>query len=177
MTLLSADSGAKFSPCRRWRYWLWRAWDESKPTLNLVGCNPSKAAEMTSDSTATKALTYAREWGFGRLEITNLYAYVATDPKAMKAAPFAVSDNFDLDANDRWLVARAKAADMVLCAWGMNGHFMGRAAHVEGLLRRARAGVPRSSKQGLHVLSLCKDGTPQHILYLPGNLTPFEWRS
>lgn len=159
--LLGADSGADFSPCRKWRWRLWRVWDETKPILNLVGCNPSKAAEMVSDSTATRALIYAKAWGFGRLEITNLYAYVATDPKVMKASAGSV-DVIGLDDNDNWLVACAKAADMVLCAWGMNGHFMSRAVHVEGMLRRARP-VPKSSK--LHALGLCKDGTLRSIFF------------
>jgi hypothetical protein len=29
----------------------------------------------------------------------------------------------------------------------------------------------------LHVLKLCKDGTPSHPLYLKGNLKPSLWRA
>jgi len=32
---------AKFSACRKYRYALWRNWDESKPYAMIIGLNPS----------------------------------------------------------------------------------------------------------------------------------------
>lgn len=169
--LYKTDSGADFSPCRRFRYRLWRQWSEGA-TLNLVGCNPSTAAEMKNDATASKVILLAQALGFGRLEITNAFAFVATDPKAMHAEHKAGRDVIGPD-NDRWLLLSAKAAGMIICAWGMNAHLGGRSAVVENLLRRGE--ITRFMRP-LHVLKLCKDGTPQHPLYLPKALRPYEWR-
>ncbi len=35
------DKGAQLSPCRTWRYSLWRIWNPSLPVLAFVGLNPS----------------------------------------------------------------------------------------------------------------------------------------
>jgi hypothetical protein len=36
---------AKLSDCRKYRFALWRTWDESKPYAMFVGLNPSTADE------------------------------------------------------------------------------------------------------------------------------------
>ena len=38
---------AKLSECRKYRYALWRTWDDSKPYVMFVGLNPSTADENT----------------------------------------------------------------------------------------------------------------------------------
>ena len=45
MPVVTTDSGATFSACRRWRYLLWRRWDEAKPVANFLMLNPSTADE------------------------------------------------------------------------------------------------------------------------------------
>ena len=40
---------AKFSACRKYRYALWRNWDESKPYAMIIGLNPSTADENEND--------------------------------------------------------------------------------------------------------------------------------
>ena len=81
------QSGAKFSPCRRWRYLLWRQWDERRPVANFLMLNPSTADEVKLDPSCTRARLYAERWGFGGLIVTNLFGWRATDPDDMKAAP------------------------------------------------------------------------------------------
>src|SRR2546422_6653993 len=46
MTL--SASGAVFSKCRRWRYLLWRRWDEKRPAANFLMLNP-RSEEHTSE--------------------------------------------------------------------------------------------------------------------------------
>ena len=46
MDIAITPSGAQFSRCRRWRYLLWRRWDESKPVANFLMLNPSTADEL-----------------------------------------------------------------------------------------------------------------------------------
>lgn len=173
MSLLGdTDSGADFSPCRRFRYRLWRAWSASKPTLNLVGCNPSKAGEIKNDATATKVVGLAHSLGFGRLVITNCFAFVATEPQEMREAWKRGSEIIGPE-NDRWLMLAVKEASMIVCAWGLNAHIDGRPGVVENMLRRGE--ISRFQRQ-LFALKLCKDGTPQHPLYLRNDSRPFEWK-
>lgn len=139
--------------------------------LNLVGCNPSKAAEVRNDPTASKVVNYAMSLGFGRLEITNCFGWVATEPKVMKEVHRQGLALINGPENDRWLAACAKAADMVICAWGLNGQFLDRCYEVEKLLLEARRSAP--GEPCLHALKLCKDGTPGHPLYLSSDVKPF----
>src|SRR3954454_5135391 len=81
-------SSAYLSPCRTWRYSLTRTItdpDESccRPkggTVTFVGLNPSTADETLDDPTTRRCVRFARDWGFNRLKMVNLYAYRATKP-------------------------------------------------------------------------------------------------
>jgi hypothetical protein len=79
-------SGATLSPCRRYRYVLWRQWDESLPAVVFCGLNPSTADETADDATIRRELGFARAWGFGKLVKVNAYGWRATDPRQMLAA-------------------------------------------------------------------------------------------
>jgi hypothetical protein len=54
---------AKFSACRKYRYALWRTWDESKPSAMIIGLNPSTADENENDPTITRCFNFAKSWG------------------------------------------------------------------------------------------------------------------
>jgi hypothetical protein len=157
-------SGAKFSPCRRWRYLLWRQWDENAPVANFLMLNPSTADEVKLDPSCTRARLYAERWGFGALIVTNLFGWRATDPDDMKAARDPVGAG-----NDRAILQAARNSALVVCAWGNHGAHRGRSGAVLAKLRRS--GVE------LHMLRLNGDGEPAHPLYLPANLTPAQFQS
>jgi hypothetical protein len=70
---------ALFSPCGRFRYRLGRRWAEG-PTVALVLLNLSTADDEVDDPTIRRCIDFARRWGYGGLEVVNLYAHVATDP-------------------------------------------------------------------------------------------------
>ena len=156
-------SGAEFSACRRWRTLLWRCWDEAGPIANFLMLNPSTADETVLDPTCARAYGYARRWGYGALLVTNLFAWRATAPSAMKAVRDPVGAG-----NDTAILRAAKAAALVVCAWGNHGAHLDRAARVTRLLRQAG--------MTLHALRLNAGGEPAHPLYLPGTLRPRRWR-
>jgi len=158
-----SPSGAKFSACRRWRTLLWRRWDDSKPIANFLMLNPSTADERVLDPTCARARDYAERWGYGALLVTNVFAWRATDPDAMRAAADPVGAG-----NDAAILSAAGKAQLVVCAWGNHGLHLGRAGAVPRLLRGA--GI------ALHVLRLNANGEPAHPLYLPGRLRPRPWR-
>ncbi|HEV3008612.1 MAG TPA: DUF1643 domain-containing protein [Burkholderiales bacterium] len=155
-------AGAKFSACRRWRYLLWRCWDEAKPVANFLMLNPSTADELQLDPSCTRARNYAERWGFGGVLITNIFGWRATDPGEMKSVKDPVGRG-----NDRAILKAARDAKLVVCAWGNHGLHRERARSVVALLRQT--GVP------LNFLKMNDCGEPAHPLYLPGSLKPTPW--
>jgi hypothetical protein len=158
--MLNSDSGATFSPCRRWRYLLWRRWDEKKPAANFLMLNPSTADEVKLDPTCSRARDYAERWGYGALIVTNVFGWRATDPDDMKAAKDPVGPG-----NDEAIVKAASESAIVVCAWGNHGAFLERSSRVRSLLKG----------QKLHALRINANGEPAHPLYLPGKLKPTAW--
>lgn len=156
------QKSARFSDCRTYRYSLWRNWRGLLSNANgyamFVGLNPSTADETSDDNTVRRCIEFARAWGYEGLCMTNLFAFRATDPADMKKADDPVGPE-----NDQTLIDLAKAAGVVIAAWGVHGTYRHRHLAVRAML------------PNLHYLRLTKDGHPWHPLYLPKTLTPTEW--
>ena len=56
-------SSAIFSPCKKYRYVLWRVWDKSLGYVNFVCLNPSTADEIHNDPTIIRCINYAHNGG------------------------------------------------------------------------------------------------------------------
>ena len=82
---------AEFSPCRRYRYTLSIEWDASKERVMFIGLNPSTADETKDDPTVRRCKQFAKDWGYGAMVMTNLFAWRDTDPKKMLVAARALS--------------------------------------------------------------------------------------
>ena len=162
MSITSSPAGAKFSPCRRWRYLLWRCWDASKPVANFLMLNPSTADEFKLDPSCTRARNYAERWGYGALIVTNIFGWRSTDPKGLLLCRDPVGRG-----NDAAIVQAAKEAKLVVCAWGEHGAHLERGQEVLGLLAK--------HKEKLYSLRLNASGHPAHPLYLPSSLMPTEF--
>lgn len=146
---------AVFSPCRRYRYALWRRWHEDKPLVLFIGLNPSTADEIHDDPTLIRCINFAKHWGYGGVCIANLFAYRATKPKDLYARKNVIGKD-----NNRWLTQLADDADLIVAAWGNHGRYQNRATDVKTLF------------SALHYLKLTKTGQPAHPLYLKADLTP-----
>ena len=151
------DRDAIFSPCRRYRYSLWRRWGDGDYAM-FFGLNPSTADETADDPTIRRCVAFAKAWGYGALCMTNLFAYRATNPDDMLSQADPIGP-----LNDRHIRESADRAGIVVAAWGSHGSHMGRGRCVREMLPR------------LHILRLTKGGQPGHPLYLPSRLTPMEW--
>ena len=123
------DQGAIFDGRRRYRYRLWRVWDEAKPRVAFLMLNPSTADEEVLDPTVRRCLGYAQAWGFGSFEVGNIFALRSTDPRALRAAADPVGR-----ANDAKLISIAARSDLVVCGWGAHGGLQGRDRAVLELL-------------------------------------------
>lgn len=167
-----------FSPCRKYRYALWREWardgglffseapGEKIVTppgvfryLMVIGLNPSTADETKDDPTIRRCIDFAKRWGFGALCMTNLFAWRDTKPAAMKAA----IEPCGMD-NGKWITEIAENAGMILAAWGKHGSFCGRDKNVLSAIR--------SIGKSVYALQINSDGSPKHPLYVAANVQP-----
>lgn len=155
---MSMISWATFSPCRTHRYTLGRRWSD-QPLVMFIGLNPSTADENIDDPTVRRCITYAKDWGYGGLLMTNIFAYRSTDPKGLLGCEDPVGSD-----NDKALLECYQQAGIAIAAWGVHGTLLGRDSHVKTLLPK------------LHYLKLTKDGHPGHPLYLPKTLKPILWQ-
>lgn len=64
-------SNACFSDDGLYRYFLARVWDAQLPVLAFIMLNPSTADGETDDSTVKRCVSYAKQWGYGGIEIYN----------------------------------------------------------------------------------------------------------
>ena len=156
-----SDSWACFSEDRKYRYRLTRRLGASSRRLLFIMLNPSKADETQDDATIRRCIGFARSWGFGTLEVVNLFALMATHPAELRRAAEPVGKR-----NDYHISAAVKAADRVICAWGNHGSHMNRAAQTLTSLRH--------TAQLCHI-GLNKSGEPRHPLLIPKSATPIGW--
>ncbi|TMG72243.1 MAG: DUF1643 domain-containing protein [Chloroflexi bacterium] len=149
-------SGASFSRDRRYRYRLWRRWDAARPVVAFVMLNPSTADAARDDPTIRRCIGFARSWGYGRLEVVNLFAYRATDPRSLRHVPDPVGP-----ANLRHLAAATARARLVIAAWGADPSANDAPARKRVL-----------SRPELRCLGLTRSGAPRHPLYVPATARP-----
>jgi hypothetical protein len=157
-----AASSAVYSPCLQFRYLLTREWAQGGRRALFVMLNPSTATEAQNDPTVERCERRARALGFGAFRVCNIFAFRATDPRVMRAAPDPVGP-----LNDASIADSVAWADQVICAWGTHGAHLGRGAQVEALLRDTGA--------ALWHLGLTKDGHPKHPLYIGYDRQPQVW--
>lgn len=149
-------AGASFSADRKYRFALWRIWDETKPLVMIIGLNPSKADEGEDDPTIKSVCRVTKFNGYGGFYMMNCWAYIATNPDLLKINPISESWN-----NDMITAVTAKCKDVVF-AWG-NFKILkttGRAQELISMFPRAKA------------FDLNKNGSPKHPLYCRER-TPF----
>jgi hypothetical protein len=106
---------AIFDPTGAYRYSLTRLWEPSLPRLCFVMLNPSTADAERDDPTIRRCVGFAR-WGYGGLEVVNLYAFRATRPDALFRAPDPIGPE-----NDRHIREAVARAALVVAAWGNHG--------------------------------------------------------
>lgn len=165
-TTIGKQGGATISSCGEFRYHLFRTWDDTKPPMVFVMLNPSTADGSVDDRTVRRCMRFAKDGGYGGIEVVNCYAYRATDPRTLKAKGWPVGPD-----NDAVLMAcferASRAGSPVVCAWGVDAGRTRRASEVLKLMREAFAKS--------YCLGKTADGYPRHPLYLRADcaLVPF----
>jgi hypothetical protein len=128
--------------------------------------NPSTADAETNDPTVHRCCDFARRWDYDRCNVYNLFALRSTDPKGLLAVDDPIGPKWD----DFFIRLLGRRQDCV-AAWGAFKINIqsGQAARVCEAFSRADL--------KLFCLSINKDGSPKHPLYVPSStsLLPYDY--
>jgi hypothetical protein len=162
------ERGAELSPCRLYRFRLWRHWGEpGDARLGFLMLNPSTADESYDDPTIRRCMGFARRQRLPGIDVVNLFAYRTVEPSHLLDVHKRGIDVAGGPLADEaiWLVA-ARAEALVL-AWGGSGRHL--PPRAEYLIEQLRA----RKLCRLVCLGRTKSGAPRHPLYVRGD-QPFE---
>lgn len=164
MIIGGSISGALFSDeNKKYRYALWRLWDNEKPALLFIGLNPSTANEIKDDPTVIKMVGFAKILGYGGLYVGNLFSIVSANPEVLFLEPSKEEVNGPNDVAIKNM--REFLTTTVIVGWGEWGQNAG--------LRPAR--VIEILGESVFCLKINKSGEPCHPLYLPRDSKPIPY--
>lgn len=149
---------AVISKCGKYRYYLSRTWDLNLRRLAWIMLNPSTADAEQDDPTIRRCISFSKKFGYGSIEVINLFAFRATDPKELLTEKDPIGTE-----NYKWL-SECDAYDYIV-AWGSNKFA------IEWLKYNA---VRLPSK--MYCLGINKDGSPKHPLYVSSKTELREWK-
>lgn len=154
---------AVFGGGGRYRYLLQRRWGTGNRFALYVMLNPSTADEEKDDPTVRRCIMRAQALGYDGIEVCNLFAFRATDPRQMMASQIDPVG----PKNDVYIRAAARTAKLIIVAWGAHGSYLSRDRAVLALLPRP-----------VYCLGRTAGGLPKHPLYISNaqKLVEFEQR-
>lgn len=148
------SNGAIFDVSKAYRYTLWRRWSSDHPQITFIMLNPGTADDQRNDPTIRRCIEFSKRWGFGSLEVVNLFAYRTSYPQDLLKVENPVGSE-----NDRYLLRALEHSACLVVAWGIHGTLLGRNSEVLKLLTSLQP-------EKLHCLGFTKEGHPRHPLYL-----------
>lgn len=158
------EKNANISECGQYRYWLERIWNPTQQTIVFVMLNPSTADANEDDPTIRRCINFAKAWGYGSINVFNLYDFRSTDPDGLLKTERPFSDQ-----NSHQIRVHCEAFPGIICAWGN-----------PGMIKKLKKKFPNYNplegfEDKLYCLGFCKDGvTPRHPLFLKGDLKPIK---
>lgn len=136
-----------------YRYLLWRVWNPDLPLLLWILLNPSTADESSNDPTLRRVQGFSQSFGYGGLEVVNLFALRSPDPRALAQIVDPVGPE-----NDRYIRGAVVRATKIIAAWG-NYRMLYRRDH--WILSQIAGPI--------FCLGITRNGNPRHPLYLRGD--------
>lgn len=165
--LSNKNYGAEFSEDRKYRYALWRIWDETKSFVMFIGLNPSTANETDNDPTIKSVCRIAKNNGYGGVYMMNCFPIVSTDPKMCKE--FYTSRNphehYQFSINQNRLREVGSICKDVVFAWG----------NFEVVKQCRRDKDLNKMFPNAMALHINKDGSPKHPLYCKSDSKFVKW--
>jgi hypothetical protein len=147
-----------------YRYTLSRQWDDTKPGIAWIMLNPSTANGEHDDPTIRRIIDFSQRWGFGTLNVVNLFAYRATAPCELTSTKIDPVGPL----NDSAISHVCSISSAIVLAWGTNPFALRRVEAVWGLVSRFPI------MKGC--LGTTKNGSPRHPLYVPKDTKVHPWR-
>lgn len=149
---MNVKRGATISDDGKYRYRLWRIWDENKAKILFIMLNPSTADGSKNDPTIRRCTRFAKDWGYGGIYVGNIFAYRTPHPNNLDKVddPCGPKNKFHVKQ-------MADKCSIIVCAWG-----------------NSQGAPPDWLREvgNLFYLDQNKDGTPSHPLYLAKETTP-----
>lgn len=121
--------------------------------------NPSTADGQEDDATIRRCVNFASGWGFGGIEVVNLFALRLT-------RPVHLTEHDDPVGPLNWLF-KAEAIhynESIIGGWGSSGDYAERYMQKGNLVALVRA-----EKKRVLCLGMTKAGDPRHPLYVKGD--------
>lgn len=146
-------AGAEFSECGKYRYKLWRIWNESLPKAMCIGLNPSKASDIKNDPTITNITSMLKILGYGGFYMVNLFAWISSKPQDLLTCADPIGEN------ETKLKEVESICDVVIVCWG---NFK----QAEKIIKEVLPNYPNAKCFGIN-----KNGTPAHPLAMMYNGT------
>lgn len=153
-----SDGWARFSHDEKYRYLLGRRISDSPHRLLFIMLNPATADATQNDPTIRRCIGFAGRWGYGLVEVANLFAYRTPYVSELRRADDPIGPD-----NDEWICRALNTADKVILAWGNHGAYKNRSLQIKRMALE--------TAQPYH-LGLNKTGEPKHPLYLPSATIP-----
>lgn len=164
--LFDSPSGAEFSVCGKFRFKLWRIWDERKPFVMFIGLNPSTANADTDDATISRVKAIAANLGYGGVFMMNCFPLISTDPDALKDHDKLIHYQYQLAMNFIKIQEVAIFCEEVIFAWG-NFDVVTTFEIDKKLIK---------SFPNAKALHINKSGSPKHPLYCKSDIQPVKFK-
>lgn len=145
-------TGAIFSDCHKYRFVLWRVWDNSLPKLMFIGLNPSTANEIKPDATITRLIGLVKHFRYGGFYMLNLFTFISAHPLDLLTC-----ENPTFQANE-FLNLYAEKSEKIVFAWGNFKQAKERSKEVINMF------------PGAYCLIKNMDGSPRHPLYIKSDV-------
>ena len=155
------NQGAVIDPTGCYRYSLWRVWKPKTSRVAFIMLNSSRADATVNDATIRRCIGFAQRWGYGSLEVVNLFAYRTSDPARLKQMRDPAGPE-----NDFYLKQAIERAKLTILAWGNRGNLNQRSQQVLSWL---------TTSEHLYCLGVTRSGYPRHPLYLRKNTQPISY--
>lgn len=164
--------GADISDCLRYRYRLWRCWDESLPVCCFIMLNPSTADGERDDRTICQCVSFAAREGCGMLIVVNFFAYRTSHPKKLWSYRDGLlkGDIIGNPSNDAFIGPETQASHITIAAWGAQPQ-----SKLKGRDKSVVELVTKHAK--LYCLGTTKSGAPRHPCRLAKDTPLTLWRA
>ncbi len=152
----------------KYRYSLTRTVGVDGERVVWVMLNPSTAGAVADDQTIRRVCGFSRKEGFGIVEVVNLFALRATNPRQLKFVLDPVGPD-----NRKFIFRAIRHAAVVVLAWGNSGMHVGAELFDNA---KYRFHLIRISRPVL-CLGTTLQGEPRHPLMMSARtkLRPYTW--